>query len=230
MEFQEILDGFHLICNELQGSQNYKNIMELYNRSANLQDLYENGLIIEGTQYEFDLVEHIDTTKLALDRFIQNVLDSDAVVQGHRKITSAFASLKKRLIQKEEQQKVVVMTNSQVIAPITNQQQQTNNRAKLFDTQLSSENLDDELQEEIFNITKRMKGMAVNISEQLKFDNKVIDKILHKQDGNKTKLKFEENKLTNFMKSKSLSCSSLFLMLTTSIFLFIFAIIFIRIS
>ncbi|CAD8133653.1 unnamed protein product [Paramecium pentaurelia] len=229
MEFQEILDGYQLICNELQGSQNYKNVMELYNRSANLQDLFENGLIIEGIQYDFDLSGHIDATKLALDRFVQNVLDSDAVVQGHRKITSAFASLKKQLVQKDEQQKVVIMTNSQVIAsnPIS---QQKHNKAKLFDTQLSSENLDDELQEEIFNITKRMKGMAVDISEQLKFDNKVIDKILHKQDGNKSKLKFEENKLINFMKSKSLSCSSLFLMLTTSIFLFIFAIIFIRIS
>ncbi|CAD8176184.1 unnamed protein product [Paramecium octaurelia] len=229
MEFQEILDGFQLICNELQGTQNYKNIMELYNRSANLQDLFENGLIIEGIQYDFDLSGHIDATKLTLDKFIQNVLDSDAVVQGHRKITSAFASLKKKLAQQEEQQKTVVMTNSQIIAP-NPIQQQTRNKAKLFDTQLNSENLDDELQEEIFNITKRMKGMAVNISDQLKFDNKVIDKILHKQDANKNKLNLEENKLTNFMKSKSLSCSTLFLMLTTSIFFFIFAIIFIRIS
>ncbi|CAD8167721.1 unnamed protein product [Paramecium octaurelia] len=228
MEYQEILDGFQLICNELQGSQNYKNVMELYNRSANLQELFEHGLILEGTQYEFDLIDHIDTTKLALDRFVQNILDSDAVVQGHRKITSAFASLKKRLAQQEEQQKVV-MTNSQVIAP-NPIQQQTRNKAKLFDTQLSSENLDDELQEEIFNITKRMKGMAVGLSEQLKFDNKVIDKILHKQNTNQTKLKFEEGKLSNLMKSKSLSCSSLFLMLSTSIFLFIFAIVFIRIS
>ncbi|CAD8083798.1 unnamed protein product [Paramecium sonneborni] len=228
MEFQEILDGFQLICNELQGSQNYKNIMELYNRSANLQDLFENGLIIEGTQYDFDLADHIDATKLELDRFVQNVLDSDAVVQGHRKITSAFVSLKKRLALQEEQQKVV-MANSDIIVP-NPIQQQTRNKAKLFDTQPNNENLDEELQEEIFNITKRMKGMAVEISDKLKFDNKVIDKILHKQEANKTKMKFEEKKLSNFMKSKSLSCSSLFLMLTTSIVLFIFAIIFIRIS
>ncbi|CAD8073340.1 unnamed protein product [Paramecium sonneborni] len=228
MEFQEILDGFLLISNEFQGSQNYKIVMELYNRSSNLQDLFENGLIIEGTQYDFDLVEHIDATKLELDKFIKNVQDSVAVIYGYRKITSAFASLKKRLVQQEEQQKVV-MTNSQVIAPIPIQQQ-TSNKVKLFDRQLSNENLDNDLQEEIFNINMRMKGIVMDILKQLKFDNKVIIKILHKQDTNKTQLKFKENKLFSYMKSKSLSCSSLFLMLTTSIFLFIFAIIFIRIS
>lgn len=53
--------------------------MELYNRAANLQDLVENGLVIEGVQYDFDLTEHIDVlnsisiknTKLVLDNFVK---------------------------------------------------------------------------------------------------------------------------------------------------------------
>ncbi|KAM3147689.1 hypothetical protein pb186bvf_000017 [Paramecium bursaria] len=203
-----------LICNELSGKPCYPELMELYNRVINLDKIAKYGLIICGQQIEFDVLEHINNTKIALDSFISNLIESDSIIAGHRMISSSLAQLKKSMQQQQVQEEIV-----------PKEQLVIKRMPKI--NQMTEEELNNEIQNELYNIVVGMKVKAINIHDQLKQDTKVIGSITNKQDKNSNILNSSNDKLKEFNKSKSLSCSSLFLLTMIAIGLFVFTVGFI---
>lgn len=62
MIIDEIKEGFLLICNEMNDSLLYSDLMELYNRVVNILKLQNRILLIEGMEFEIDVIEHINVS------------------------------------------------------------------------------------------------------------------------------------------------------------------------